>query len=179
MNIPNHPALVFQYCPKCGSSNFSFNGIKRFDCSTCGFSYYINAATAVAVIIELPDRHIILSQRKYNPAAGKYDLPGGFVDLNEQAEIAAIREVKEELGINIDINSLSFLASFPNIYEFNGIVYFTCDIAFVAKYTGNTFIPNDDVKDILVTFPENIPFDKISFDSIRNILHTYIAKNSK
>jgi ADP-ribose pyrophosphatase YjhB (NUDIX family) len=129
------------------------------------------------VILELPDGKILLSQRKYNPAAGMYDLPGGFVDLGERAEDAAIREVKEELNIDIGKDGVQFLASFPNTYEYKGITYFTCDIAFICKYSGPlTFTACDDVKDYRIIHPKDIDFNKISFESIRNVLKLYLEK---
>jgi 8-oxo-dGTP pyrophosphatase MutT (NUDIX family) len=170
-----HPSRVFRFCPRCGSETFIFDNEKRFHCQACDFVYYINAATAVAVIVRLPDDRIILTQRRFDPAAGKYDLPGGYVDLNERAEIAAIREVKEEINIDIQLHDLEFLASFPNTYEYKGICYFTCDIAFVARYSGaQLFEANDDVQKVITVKPGEIDFDAISFDSIRNILRKYI-----
>ncbi len=174
MNSNNyHPKNIFKFCPRCSSNQFTFDEKKKFACKSCNFVYYINAVTAVAVIIKLPDGKILLTRRKYNPAAGKYDLPGGFVDPGERAEIAAIREIKEELGI--EINHLQFLASFPNTYEYGGINYFTCDIAFIASYDGSQhFEANDDVDDFLIIDPHEINFEIISFDSIKNILKFYI-----
>ncbi len=177
MLSPTHPSNVFKFCPRCGAHYFPFDGIKKFMCTNCGFIYYLNAATAVAVIVELPNKNIILTQRRFEPAAGKYDLPGGFVDIGEAAELAAIREVKEEINIDLKLDQLQFLSSFPNVYEFKGITYFTCDIAFIAKYHGiQNFEANDDVQDIAIVQPHYIDFEKISFDSIRSILRVYRQK---
>ncbi len=174
-NLSTHPSKIFKFCPKCGSTKISYDGIKKFQCSDCNFIFYINAATATAVIIELSDGRIILTQRKFNPAKGKYDLPGGFVDLNERVEEAAIREVKEEL--NLDVSNIKFLASFPNIYEFSGITYFTCDIAFIAQCNDvHNLSANDDVQGYISIKPEEIDFDIISFESIRNILRYYLKE---
>ncbi|MCX7986106.1 MAG: NUDIX domain-containing protein [Bacteroidales bacterium] len=174
---PTHPANVFRFCPRCGTRSLGYDNEKRFNCSSCNFVYYLNAATAVAVIVRLPDGQIILTQRRFEPAAGKYDLPGGFVDMGERAEIAAIREVKEEINIDLRVEKLEFLASFPNTYEYKGICYYTCDIAFVAHYDGPAiFEANDDVQKVMIVQPSQIDFDIISFDSIRNILRLYIEK---
>jgi len=176
-NIAAHPANVFKFCPRCGSNAFVFDGEKRFNCSTCGFVYYLNAATAVAVIIRLSDGRIVLTQRRFDPAAGKYDLPGGFVDMGERVEVAAVREVAEEIGITLNTDQLEFLASFPNTYEYKGVCYFTCDVAFVAHYNGTeNFEANDDVQHVITVLPEAIDYDTISFDSIRNILKLYCEK---
>jgi mutator protein MutT len=173
MNLSNtHPSNIFKFCPKCGKEGFTFDQVKSFSCKGCGFAFYINASTAVAIILELPDGRIVLARRKKEPGAGKFDFPGGFVDINERAEDAAIREIKEELGV--DITELKFLATFPNEYPFKGISYYTTDIAFIAKLKdGSKIVAADDVAEAVLEFPENIDPETISFDSVRNILNTY------
>ena len=171
-----HPSRIFKFCPKCGHEGFIFDNSKAFNCDVCGFRFYINASTAVAVIIELSDGRIVLARRKHDPAAGKFDFPGGFVDILERAEDAAIREVKEELGV--DISDLKFLATFPNEYPFRGISYYTTDIAFTAKLEDASKIKAcDDVAEAVFEFPEKIDPSTISFDSVKKILKAYIEQS--
>lgn len=56
--------------------------------------------------------YFLLIQRKHNPHAGKFALPGGFIEMNEPLEISAIRELKEETGIQLLPSEIEFL----NIY---------------------------------------------------------------
>ena len=49
--METNPKKVIKYCPKCGSSNFLFDGVKAFNCSKCQFQFFINSAAAVAAII--------------------------------------------------------------------------------------------------------------------------------
>ena len=60
-----------------------------------------NPSPTVDVIIEWEDGQIILIKRK-NPPAG-WALPGGFVDYGESLEQAAIREVREETGLDVEL----------------------------------------------------------------------------
>lgn len=59
----------------------------------------------VDIIIEYGNR-IVLIKRKNDPYKGHYALPGGFVDVGETVENAAIREAKEETGLDITIKKL-------------------------------------------------------------------------
>lgn len=170
----SHPSRVFSYCPRCGKQTFVYDNVKKFTCSSCDFNYYINASAAVAVILKAPDGKIVLTKRKFEPRAGSYDLPGGFVDTMERVEDAVKREIKEELGI--EVSEMRFLASFPNEYVFKDISYFTVDLAFVCPIDDLASLqPADDVAEALIIHPRDIDYNIISFPSIINILKHYLA----
>lgn len=169
-----HPSDIMKYCPSCGAQKFSFNGEKLFTCGNCSFNYYINPATAVAVIIEAPDGRIVVTRRKNTPRAGYLDLPGGFVDMMESAEDAAGREVLEELGITV--KNLRYIGSSPNEYVFRGISYFTCDMGFVCESDElPQMLPADDVSEAFLIRPEDIDRREICFPSIERILNLYLT----
>ncbi|MDP4289976.1 MAG: NUDIX domain-containing protein [Bacteroidota bacterium] len=170
-----HPSNVFSYCPKCGSGKLLFDGVKVLSCNDCGFNFYINPAPAVAVILVYPDGKIVLTRRKHDPMKGTYDLPGGFVEINERIEDAVVRETFEEL--HVKVTGMNYLGSFPNEYVYKGISYFTCDLAFVCPVPDGTELhPSDDVSEAIKIKPKDIDYRQISFLSIRNILQLYISR---
>ena len=64
----------------------------------------VTPAIAVDIIIEMadrPDRPIVLIERRYPPYG--WALPGGFVDLGERLEQAAMREAKEETSLDVKL----------------------------------------------------------------------------
>ncbi|WP_044207140.1 NUDIX domain-containing protein [Flammeovirga sp. OC4] len=168
MHIKEH----FKSCPKCKSDAIQFDK-KHFVCSNCGFDLYINASAAVAVLITNQQGELLLTVRKFDPFKGTYDLPGGFVDINETVEDAAIREIKEEL--NLDIISLEYFCSFPNTYTYKEVDYYTLDMVFKAQI--KDFSPlqaNDDVSSIEFISPKKIDTTTIGLTSIKAIVSKYI-----
>lgn len=125
----------FNLCPICGSKNIKNLGGRAWACPDCNFKLYNNVASAVGIIIQDKDGNVILEKRVKDPGAGLLTIPGGFCDADENAEEAALRECKEELGIGV--NDIKYLCSFPNNYEYKNILYKTCDMYFTANLDTN------------------------------------------
>lgn len=164
-----HPVNIFKFCPKCGSNNFVSDLKRSFKCSDCKFNYYINSSAAVAVLLFNQQGELLFTRRAIEPHFGKLDLPGGFIDPLESAEQAALREIKEEL--NIDIHSLEYLGSFPNEYIFSEFSVYTLDIVFGAKTDEiDKMTANDDISAFEFHYPEKIDFDELPSLSMKNIV---------
>lgn len=121
----------FLYCPECGKQTVTYPNLRHWVCASCGFDLYNNVAAAVGVIIRDGEGRVLFIKRAKEPRKGFLALPGGFVDPGESAEDAAVRECKEETGL--DAVDIEYLASFPNTYEYKTVRYTTCDIFFTAR----------------------------------------------
>jgi len=125
----------------------------------------------VAGIIEFEER-IILTKRGAEPRKGFYDLPGGFVFYRESLEDALFREIKEEL--NLEIPHWKYLGSFPNIYLYGDVTYFTTDAIFVASKSNLAGLKtNKEIAEVVFVNPKEIDWDQIAFDSIKQGLKKY------
>jgi len=172
------PSEVIKYCPRCGSSQFIYQDDKSFKCESCDFHFFINSAAAVAAIIENDENEILMTIRAKEPQKGLLDLPGGFVDPGETADEALKREIKEELNLQID--EMDYLTSFPNEYIFSGYSVYTLDLAFVCKVKDMEKLEvKDDVAGYQFLSYDEIDLKKIGLKSIRNIVKHYISKNKK
>ena len=179
MMSDTHPHKVINHCPRCGSEHFKARkeGIS-FTCEDCGFVYFVNNSAAVACLIFDAEGKLMLSRRAIEPNRGMLDLPGGFVDVMETAEEAVRREIREELGISV--TGLRYLTSFPNEYVFSGYSVFTLDMAFVCEVNDlNSARPKDDISAIEFYKLEDIPFQELCSDSMRNIIEFYIENEIK
>lgn len=136
----------FNLCPMCGSKKIECRHNRKWICPDCGFDLYNNVAAAVGVIIKDKYNNILFEVRAKEPRKGYLALPGGFVDFNESAEEAVVRECREEIGVELDINSIRFLCTNPNTYEYKNIEYKTCDMFFVADLPSKFDSINDYIK---------------------------------
>jgi len=69
------------------------------------------AADAIIELVDRPGRPIVLIERR-NPPHG-YAIPGGFVDIGERLETAAVREALEETGLTVRLKTLLGVYSDP------------------------------------------------------------------
>jgi len=171
-----HPHKIFKYCPKCSKESLVVINAKAQECNSCGFLFYTNSAAAVAGIIENEKGEILLTRRAFEPAIGMLDLPGGFVDPLESAEEALVREIKEEL--NIDVVSYTYFGSFPNSYVFKDLLYYTMDMVFICKvHNFENIIAADDIDAFEFVSPSDEIIQNIGLESIKRVIKAYMQKN--
>jgi 8-oxo-dGTP diphosphatase len=114
------------------------------------------AADAVIELIDHPDRPIVLIERRFPPLG--WAVPGGFVDVGESLETAAVREAKEETSLDVRLIALLGMYSNPN-RDPRG---HTVTAVYVAEAHG-TPVAADDAKSILLLGP-NDPLPPLAFD---------------
>lgn len=89
--------------------------MKKTDiCPHCGkqLSRYFNPTPTVDIIIHDPARGVVVIERGNEPSG--FALPGGYIDEGEQAERAALREAKEETGLDVELTGLLGVYSKPD-----------------------------------------------------------------
>jgi len=125
---------------------------------------------SVDLVIELEDRpgRPVVLIRRGRPPPG-HALPGGFVDIGETVEQAAVREAREETGLEVTLGELIGVYSDP-ARDPRG---HTVTIAYVARARGDP-VAGDDAAAILVADPASPP--PLAFDHGR-ILADYVARH--
>jgi ADP-ribose pyrophosphatase YjhB (NUDIX family) len=176
---------MFTFCPNCASKNITFEKGKSFRCPDCGFVYYHNTAAATGCVIDAGGRLLFLVRGK-EPAKGKLDLPGGFVDPGEGALEGLYREIREELGWappvpqGVPLNGVfDFFASFSNRYPYKNILYNTCDMYFSLCAPDlserDLVLERAEIEAVRFLKPEEIDMEEIAFDSTRRAVRAYLS----
>jgi ADP-ribose pyrophosphatase YjhB (NUDIX family) len=171
----------FAFCPCCAApvAPAELSPAGPFRCVSCGFVLFFNAASAVAaLILRADDEHALFIRRAKDPGKGRLALPGGFVDPGESAEAAILREVKEEVGLELD--GLTYLGSHANEYLYADVTYITLDLFFsgIAREPGRASAL-DAVESLTWLDPMTVPLDEIAFPSMRAALGSYRTVRSR
>jgi ADP-ribose pyrophosphatase YjhB (NUDIX family) len=103
------------YCQRCGQATEerAVEGRLRPVCPACGTVTYLDPKLAVAVVVERAGRILLGRRGPGTREPGKWSFPAGFVERGEPVEAAAIREVREEVGLDVTLGPLLGLVSAP------------------------------------------------------------------
>jgi 8-oxo-dGTP diphosphatase len=109
-------------------------------CSRCGFVQHRNPAPTVSILV-LDNGRVLLGRRSREPGKGTWSLPSGYIDYEDDFLTTAIREAKEETGLDIEIRSvINVVSSFVTPkFHFLGIYL-------VAQMVGGELVAGDDLE---------------------------------
>jgi 8-oxo-dGTP diphosphatase len=164
---------AFRFCPVCGSPLeprvLKITEPKRLVCTyaSCGFVFYLDPKIAVGTIIRVGDRgRIVLVKRAIEPGYGKWVFPGGYVDRGEEITLAALREAREEAGLDVRLDHLI------NIYSYPGRA--PVIIVYAATMISGELAVDDEGLEAREFDLDEIPWDDLAFRSTREALRDYI-----
>jgi NAD+ diphosphatase len=115
-----------QFCGRCGSQTTIREDMRAKECPECGFIMFPRISPAVIVLVE--DEDMVLLARAKRFQGDLYSVLAGFVEPGETLEETVQREIKEEVGI--DVNNIRYFGSQPWPFPDSLMIGFT------AKYAG-------------------------------------------
>jgi len=167
------------FCPRCGAETEKTQaaGRVRQVCPACNFILYHNPVPGVGVLVEIPaspteEAGIVLIQRGQPPFAGWWALPAGYIEADESVEQAAVRECKEETGLDIELLELFGVYSFPEGPVQPGIIIF-----YRARPAGGELQAGDDAQDAKIFPPDGLP-EQLAFRTHREVLARWTRSRS-
>lgn len=144
----------------------TLTGRSRSVCPNCHYIAYQNPVPGVGILCEM-ENGLLLIQRGHPPNQGQWTLPSGYIEADESSEQAAIRECKEETGLDIELLELFGVGSFPEGSLRSGIVIF-----YRASPVGGSLQAGDDAADARVFTIEDLP--DIPFHTHREVVERWI-----
>jgi 8-oxo-dGTP diphosphatase len=163
---------AYRFCPVCGSPLeprvLKITEPKRLVCTNtaCGFVFYLDPKIAVGTIIRVASGRIVLVKRAIEPGYGKWVFPGGYVDRGEEITLAALREAKEEAGLDVRLDHLI------NIYSYAGRA--PVIVVYAATMISGDLAVDDEGLEAREFSLDEIPWDDLAFRSTREALRDYI-----
>jgi 8-oxo-dGTP diphosphatase len=158
----------YRYCPRCGAEMIDkkIDHKKRKVCPVCEFVFYHNPVPAAGVVIQKENK-ILLVKRKYEPYKGDWCLPAGFMEYDESPERCAIRETKEEINLDVELDGLFGVYSGKDDPRTHAVL-----VMYWANVKGGELKPGDDAEEIRFFAKEEVP-ENIAFLAHRQIIREY------
>jgi 8-oxo-dGTP diphosphatase len=156
-----------KFCPRCGTALTErlHSGKLRPICPNCDWVYFPDPKVAVAILIKKDDQ-VLFVQRRYDPQAGHWTLPSGFVDAGEDPKVAAQRECLEETGL--EIHDLHLLDVIYGLEHSRGASIL---IVYQAQVQSGELKPGDDARQVAYFHIHHLP--PLAFASTQQILDMY------
>ena len=122
---------------------------------------------AVGTVITAADERIVLVRRAIEPGYGLWVFPGGYVDRGEEVTVAAVREAREEAGLQVRLDGLI------NIYSYPGRPIII--VVYKASIVGGNLQIDDESLEARLFSRAEIPWNELAFRSTREALEDYFS----
>ena len=162
-----------RFCPRCATRlvRRDDHGTARPTCPACGYIHYRNPVPAAGVIIERAGA-VLLVRRRYDPRAGAWCLPAGFMEYGESPTRCAVRELREETGIRGRLTGLFGVYAGVDDPRVRTVL-----ILYTARVGGGRLRAGDDAIAARFFPLTRLPRD-IAFGSHRHALAEYRARRA-
>jgi len=146
------------------------DSLPRWVCDACGMVHYQNPLMVVGSVPEHAGR-VLLCRRAIEPRYGYWTLPAGFMENNETAGAAAVRETLEEAGARIELGEPFSLISVPYV---NPVHLF-----YRARLLDLDFKPGEESLEVALVEETAIPWKEIAFRTVAATLRHWFADRGR
>ena len=163
--VPDSAPEIYVYCPRCATplETRKVTDKPRRVCPACDFIYFTDPKVGVGVLV-VKEGKVLLVRRTMKPQRGKWSIPAGFLDRDEDPEVVAVREAFEETGLRVEIEELVDVYYNPPSPEGGASVF----ILYRARLLGGELQAGDDADAAGFFSPDAMP--EIAFDSTHDAI---------
>lgn len=157
--VPGWMAQALNFCPNCGAS-LRYGAVdgedrQRLSCSSCGHVVYVNPRLVVTTLPITDDGRLLLLRRGIEPGLGQWAQPGGFLEVDETINQAAIRETWEETRLLVEPGEIIGL--------YTRLEAAVVTIVFEARIVGGEATTTPEALEIATFAPDAIPWSELAF----------------
>ncbi len=168
--MPDWLEPTVRYCSRCGT-RLDFGPVEgeereRLACPACGFVFYVNPRLVVTTLPITEAGEVMLIKRGIEPGKGLWAQPGGFLEIDETVEEAAVRETLEETGLVVE--PISILGLYSRLHA--GIVV----VAYEARIVGGAASATPESLETRPFAPESMPWSEIAFETSLRALRDWV-----
>lgn len=165
----------YRFCPYCAAPLVlaTIEGRDRLCCNACQEVFYENAKPCAGALV-VREGKVLLGLRDREPHKGLWDIPGGFLEAEEHPEAGAIREVKEETGLDIQPDRL--VGIYMDRYG-EGATSHTLNVFYEAHVLGGSELPSSDLA-AMQWFPvDQLPaWGEIAFENAGHAIRDWLSQ---
>jgi NAD+ diphosphatase len=158
-----------QFCSRCGARTRMRQTERAKECPQCGLLQFPRLSPAIIVRVERAHELLLARSRHFPP--GMYSVLAGFVEPGETLEEAVVREVREEVGL--EIKDVRYFGSQPWPFPHSLM------IGFVATYArGEIFLDGDEIEDAGWFNAGNLPVIPGKISIARRLIDAFLVKDA-
>jgi ADP-ribose pyrophosphatase YjhB (NUDIX family) len=163
-----------KFCPNCGAQPARRvppgDNLPRWVCDQCGEIHYQNPKLVVGALPEYQGK-LLLCRRAIEPRYGYWTLPAGFMENDETAGQAALRETLEEAGARIELIEPFSLLSVPYVNQVH--------LFYRARLLDLQFNPGEESLEVALYDEARIPWKEIAFRTVAATLRHWFADRGR
>jgi mutator protein MutT len=163
----------WKHCPICATPVRPEGG--KVECPECGFVTYAHSKPTASAVVHDDSGRVLLARRANDPQAGKWDLPGGFLEEGEHPLDCLRRELREEAGVGLVDEEL--LGIWMDRYEYKRRLIATLNVYFSARIGDGEPEAADDVAELRWFGPDELPVEELAFAHIEEVLSAWRARH--
>lgn len=170
LGVPGWLSAHLNYCTRCGA-RLRFGEIpgedrERLACDNCGYITYVNPRLVVTAIPVTDAGEVVLLRRGIEPAYGSWAQPGGFLEVDETVNQAAVRETFEETGLLVEPGEIVGL--------YSRLEAAVVAIVFEARIVGGTARTSVEALEVQAFAAAAIPWAGIELTTSRWALRDWV-----